>query len=59
MITNYDNYVLYCTWEIFWQTIQVKAIGKEKFGEQATISAYAEQLHFLVYLCTGEENFGE
>ena len=36
--------VYHCTQEIFcrgkfWQTTQVKAIGKEKFGEYATLSA--------------------
>ena len=36
----------YRTWEIFgggkfWRTMQVKAIGEEKFGEKATVSAYA------------------
>ena len=42
----------------FWQTIQVKAIGKEKFGEQATVSAYVIYvLHVSVNI--GKENFGE
>ena len=53
----------YCTWELFsggkfWQAIQVKAIGKEKFGEWATVSAYAKYI-FSVSVNIGEENFGE
>ena len=39
-------YIIYHTREIFgrgrfWQTMQVKAIGKEKFGKKATVIAYA------------------
>ena len=41
-----------------WQTVQVKAIGKEKFGEQATVSVYAKYI-FGVSVNIGEENFGE
>ena len=54
---------IYRTWEIFgeenfWQTMQVKANGDEKFGEQATVSAYAIYVvHVSVNI--GEEDFGE
>ena len=52
----------YCTREIFgggifWQTMQVKAIGKEKFGEKTTVSAYAIYI-FCVSVNIGGENFG-
>ena len=30
--------------EKFWRTIQVNAIGGEKFGEYATVSAYAKYI---------------
>ena len=42
----------------FWQPIQVKAIGEEKFGEQAKISAYAKSV-FDVSVDNGEEYFGK
>ena len=32
----------------FWQTIKVKAIGEENFGDYAKVSAHAK--YFLVYL---------
>ena len=32
----------------FWQSIQVKTIGKEKFGKKAIVNAYANT--FSVYL---------
>ena len=32
----------------FWRTIQVKAVGEQKFGEKATVSTYANT--FSVYL---------
>ena len=38
--------------------MQVKAIGKEKFGEYATVSTYAKYV-FGVSVNIGEENFGE
>ena len=37
--------------------MQVKAIGEEKFGEQATVSAYAIYL-IRVSVTIGKENFG-
>ena len=37
---------------------QVKAIGKEKFGKKATVSAHTIYI-FLVSVNIGEENFGE
>ena len=37
----------------FWWTIQVKASGEEKFGEQATVSAYA------IYVFCVSVNIGE
>ena len=36
---------------------KVKAIGKENFGKQATVSAYAKYM-FSVSVNIGEENFG-
>ena len=42
----------------FWRTIQVKAIGKENFGEDAKVSAYAKYI-FTVYVNIGRENFGK
>ena len=42
----------------FWRTIQVIAIGEEKFGEYATVSAYAIYV-FCVSVNIGEENFGK
>ena len=41
----------------FWQTIQVKPIGEEKFGKGATVSAYPKYI-FGVFVNIGEENFG-
>ena len=41
-----------------WQTVQVKAIGKEKFGKQATVSAYTKYI-FGVFVNIGEENSDE
>ena len=38
--------------------MRVKAIGEEKFGEQATVSAYAIYV-FHVSVNIGEENFGK
>ena len=38
--------------------MQVKAIGEEKFGEYATVIAYAIHV-FRVFVNIGEENFGE
>ena len=43
------------TWVKLGQTIQVKAIGKEKF---ATVSAYSKYI-FGVSVNIGGENFGE
>ena len=42
----------------FWQTMQVKAIGKEKFGEQATVSVYAIYV-FCISVNIGKENLGK
>ena len=52
----------YCTQEIFgegkfWQTVQVKTIGEEKFGEKL-VSAYDKYI-FSVSVNTGGENCGE
>ena len=54
---------MYRTWEIIggvksWQTVQIKAIGKEKFGEQATVSTYAKDI-LGASVNIGEENFGK
>ena len=42
----------------FWRTMQMKAIGKEKFGKQAAVSAYFIYVYH-VSVNIGEENFGE
>ena len=42
----------------FWQTIQVKAIGEEKFDESAAASAYAKYI-FGISVNIGRENFGK
>ena len=44
--------------ENIWQALQVKTIGKENFGELATVSAYTKYI-FGVPMNIGEENFGE
>ena len=44
--------------EKIWWTIQVKAIGEEKFGEYATVSAYAKNI-FSVFVNSGKGNFGK
>ena len=54
---------IYHAWEIFgrkkfWRTVQVKAIGEEKFGNSATVSSYAKYT-FGVSVNIGKENFGE
>ena len=55
---NIHTYILNCgvlDMGKFRQTIQVQAIGEEKFGEYATVSAYA----FSVSVNISEENFSE
>ena len=46
-------------WQVkFWQNMQVKAIGEQKFGERATVSAYVIYV-FSVSMNVGEEYFGK
>ena len=45
-------------WENFWQTIQVKVIGEEKFDEYGKVSKYAKY-SFAIFVNTGKENLGK
>ena len=60
VLNSAPHYLKCCTQRTFdggkvCRTVQVKAIGKEKFG---TVSAYAKYI-FSVSVNNGKENFGE
>ena len=42
----------------FWQTIQVKVIGEEKFDEYGKVSKHANY-SFAIFVNAGKENLGE